>query len=79
LGAIIGLIAYFTVPNIVIAENVFIALIVGGASGLAATGTNQVFKQLSKKIETNQTNIGTDNTNNKVESNNNKTDANKKD
>lgn len=48
LGIIIGVIVYFTIPNIVVAENVLYAIIVGGASGLAATGTNQIFKQLIK-------------------------------
>lgn len=47
LGVILGVVAYFAMPEIIPADNV--AILIGGASGLAATGTNQVFKQLSKK------------------------------
>jgi len=46
-GMILGAIIYIAVPNIIIADNIIYALIIGGASGMAATGTNQVFKQLS--------------------------------
>ena len=49
LGGAIGIIAYYAIPGVVPADNVLIALIVGGASGLSATGTNQIFKQLSKE------------------------------
>jgi len=51
LGGAIGIIAYYAIPGVVPADNVLIALIVGGASGLSATGTNQIFKQLSAKPE----------------------------
>ena len=49
LGAVLGIVAYFAVPNIVPAENVFVAILIGIASGLTATGTNQIIKQLGKK------------------------------
>lgn len=49
LGVILGIAAYFAMPAIIPADNVFVAILIGGASGLAATGTNQVFKQLGKK------------------------------
>lgn len=49
LGAAIGIAAFFTAPEIMPASNAFVATLMGGASGLAATGTNQVFKQLTKK------------------------------
>lgn len=49
LGVILGVVAYFAMPEIIPADNVFVAILIGGASGLAATGTNQVFKQLGKK------------------------------
>jgi len=48
LGVVFGVIAFFAVPSIIPAENIFVAIIIGGASGLTATGTNQVIKQLSK-------------------------------
>lgn len=47
-GAVLGVILFYFQPDIMLAENVINAIIVGGASGLAATGTNQVLKQLSK-------------------------------
>jgi len=52
LGACIGIAAFYGVPGVVVADNALTALLVGGASGLAATGTNQVFKQLLKKNNT---------------------------
>jgi len=50
LGAVLGIIAFFALPDIIPAGNAFVALLVGGSSGLAATGTHQVFKQLLPKI-----------------------------
>lgn len=51
LGAILGLFCYYIVPEIIFASNVLVAIITGGASGLSATGANQVIKQLSKDKE----------------------------
>ena len=48
LGAILGIVFYFACPSIILASNWFIAILVGGASGLSATGCNQIFKQLKK-------------------------------
>jgi FtsH-binding integral membrane protein len=48
LGAILGIIAFFALPDIIPATDAFTAILVGGASGLAATGTNQIVKQLQK-------------------------------
>ena len=48
LGAVLGIIAFFALPEIIPAGDAFTAILVGGASGLAATGTNQIFKQLNK-------------------------------
>lgn len=47
LGAVLGVVAFYVVPEIVPAENVLVAIFVGMSSGLAATGTNQVFKQIA--------------------------------
>ena len=58
LGSILGIIAFFAVPDLIPAENAFVALLVGGASGLAATGTNQIFKQLGKGKEDESKNDG---------------------
>lgn len=49
LGAISGLICYYFIPNIISAPNVVVAIVIGAASGLAATGTNQIIKQLNKE------------------------------
>ena len=51
LGAIFGLIAYYAVPGYILADNAFLAIIIGGASGLSATGTNQIIKQINKGKE----------------------------
>lgn len=51
LGVVLGIIAFYAVKEVMPADNVLIAILIGGSSGLAATGTNQVFKQMNKKIE----------------------------
>lgn len=48
IGAILGLICFYFIPNIVPSENVFVATLIGASSGLSATGTHQIFKQLNK-------------------------------
>ena len=48
LGVVLGIVAFYAVPAIIPADNVLVAILVGGASGLAATGTNQIYKQLTK-------------------------------
>ena len=48
LGAVCGVIAFYFVPGVMGTENLLVAIIVGAASGLSATGTNQVAKQLTK-------------------------------
>lgn len=50
-GAVSGLICYYFIPTIIAAPNVVVALIIGAASGLAATGTNQTFKQITEAFE----------------------------
>lgn len=51
LGAVLGVVAFYAFPSIIPAENVFVAILIGIASGLTATGTNQIIKQLGKKDE----------------------------
>ena len=48
IGGLLGVALFFIAPQLIVAENVWFALIVGMASGLSATGTNQIFKQLKK-------------------------------
>lgn len=51
LGIVCGVVCYFAIPTIIPAENILVAIVIGGASGLTATGTNQVIKQLTDKGE----------------------------
>ena len=55
LGAVIGVIAYFCVPSVMETQNVLVAIILGAASGLSATGTNQAVKHLTHKNDTDKT------------------------
>ena len=52
LGVVCGIICYYAVPSIIPAPNIVVAIVIGGASGLTATGTNQIIKQLGKKDDT---------------------------
>ena len=54
LGVSLGVVAYYLVPGIIPADNVVVAIIIGGASGLTATGVNQIIKQLSGKDNGNE-------------------------
>ena len=49
LGAILGLVAFFTAPSIIPTDNYIVAIAIGIVSGLAATGVDQIFKQASKE------------------------------
>jgi len=51
IGAILGAIAFFAAPGIMPTTNAFTAILIGGASGLAATGSHQILKQFSQKDE----------------------------
>ena len=48
LGLAFGLICFFAVPTIMPTSNVVVALVLGAASGLTATGFNQIIKQSRK-------------------------------
>ena len=48
LGIVCGVVAFYALPEIMPASNIIVAIIIGGASGLTATGFNQIIKQLSK-------------------------------
>ena len=48
LGIIAGIVCFYAFPSIIAATEVFTAILIGGASGLSATGANQIFKQLKK-------------------------------
>lgn len=59
LGAGIGAVCFYFVPGIIGSTNILVAIVIGAASGLSATGTNQVVKQLTTKSEKT---TGTENT-----------------
>ena len=46
LGAVCGVVAFYFVPGVMDTQNLLVAIVLGAASGLSATGTNQVVKQL---------------------------------
>lgn len=46
LGAILGVVIFLTIPGFILAENWAVAVAVGIVSGFAATGINQIYKQL---------------------------------
>ena len=55
LGAVCGVVAFYCVPGVMETENLLVAIVLGAASGLSATGTNQVAKQLTKTTEKEET------------------------
>ena len=55
LGAILGTVAFYFVPGVIDTENILVAIVIGAASGLSATGTNQAVKQLVKGNDDNET------------------------
>ena len=46
LGAVCGVVAFYFVPGVMDTQNLLVAIVLGAASGLSATGTNQAVKQL---------------------------------
>lgn len=48
IGCLIGLLAYYFMPDMIVAENAVASMVVGGMSGLAATGGDQIIKQFKK-------------------------------
>ena len=48
IGIIGGIVCFYAFPAIIAATDAVTAILIGGASGLSATGCNQLFKQLTK-------------------------------
>ncbi len=46
LGTMSGIIAFYGFIGVISAQNIWTAIVIGGASGLSATGANQIIKQL---------------------------------
>lgn len=59
LGMLIGVAMHYIVPEFIGATSLVVAVISGGVSGLAATGSNQVLKQLMKSAEDGTSNVDT--------------------
>lgn len=47
-GGLLGVALFYIAPQLIVAENIWFAIIVGMCSGLSAVGGNQIFKQLKK-------------------------------
>lgn len=54
-GLVLGIISFYTIPNLVPADNWLTASVIGGFSGLAATGVNQVVKKIQAFFNTENT------------------------
>lgn len=48
LGIGLGILAYYCVPEVMPADNVLVAVLIGLSSGLGAVGVHQVGKQIGK-------------------------------
>ena len=48
-GCLLGIVSYCLNINIILASDIFSAAAIGIISGLAATGSNQILKQLMKE------------------------------
>ena len=59
LGMLIGVAMHYIVPEFIGATSLIVAIISGGVSGLAATGSNQVLKQLMKSAENGELKVDT--------------------
>ena len=54
LGTICGVASFYFVPGVIETGNILVAIVIGAASGLSATGTNQAVKQLTKGRDENE-------------------------
>lgn len=48
-GGVLGIVIFLTIPDYIAAENWAVAVATGIVSGFAATGINQIYKQLNKE------------------------------
>lgn len=59
LGMLIAVAMFYIVPEFIGATSLMVAIVSGGVSGLAATGSNQVLKQLMKSAENGELKVDT--------------------
>ena len=55
IGCMLAIIMYAFVPEVKLFDNILDAIVVGIISGLGATGSNQIFKQIKKLTENSNT------------------------
>ena len=48
-GAVLGIVSYYVAPQIMATDNVITAIAIGVVSGFAATGIDQIGKQMNKE------------------------------
>jgi len=63
LGVVFGVVCFYAMPAIIPADNVVIAIVIGGASGFTSIGTCQMLKQFGKKSVDSKTDTKTPNDN----------------
>ena len=51
LGVIFAVVCFYALPAVIPADNIVVAIVLGGASGFTAIGTDQMMKQFGKKTE----------------------------
>lgn len=51
LGIALGIVCFYAPPAFIPAENVVVAIVIGGESGFSAIGTDVMFRQFGKKEE----------------------------
>lgn len=73
LGVTLSVVSFYLMPNLIPANNLLCAIFIGLTSGLSATGSNQIVKQMLKLNNKTAENTGenTENTNNSENSENN--------
>lgn len=49
LGIVCSIVSFYAIPEILPTTNIVMAILIGAASGLSATGFNQIIKQAKKK------------------------------
>lgn len=62
IGVFIGVAMYFVLPQFLGATSMTVAIVSGAVSGLAATGSNQVLKQLMKETKEGTLTVNTNST-----------------
>ena len=62
IGILVGVAMHLVLPDLIGATSMVVAIVSGAVSGLAATGSNQVLKQLMKQAEEGTLTVNTNST-----------------